>query len=84
MGKRKHKARQKFLDSLTEEEKIKRGMWGYLPAKDGKKVLCRGDIDTMLFIPLITKEEPVGFWAFVQDGKLLGNWWHGTAKERKI
>lgn len=49
-------------------------MWGYLPAKDGKKVLCRGDIDTMLFIPLITKEEPVGFWAFVQDGKLLGNW----------
>lgn len=48
MGKRKHKARQKFLDSLTEEEKIKRGMWGYLPAKDGKKVLCRGDINTML------------------------------------
>lgn len=29
MGKRKHKARQKFLDSLTEEEKIKRGMWGF-------------------------------------------------------
>lgn len=57
MGKRKHKARQKFLDSLTEEEKIK-----------------RGDIDTMLFIPLITKEEPVGFWAFARDGKLLGNW----------
>lgn len=49
-------------------------MWGYLPTKDGKKVLCRGNINIMVFIPLRTKEEPVGFWSFIQDGKLLGNW----------
>lgn len=78
MGKRKHKARQRFLDSLSEEEKLKRGMWGYVPANNGKKVLCRGNIHgDMLFIPCVpirTKEEPVGFWAFVKDGKLMGNW----------
>ena len=39
MGKRKHKARQKFLDSLTEEEKIKRGMWGIFARKRRKESL---------------------------------------------
>lgn len=75
MGKRKRKARQRFLDSLSEEEKLKRGMWGYVPANSGKKILCRGNTSgDILFIPLRTKEEPVGFWAFVKDGKLMGNW----------
>ena len=75
MGKRKRKARQRFLDSLSEEEKLKRGMWRYVPAKSGRKILCRGNTcGDILFIPLRRKEEPVGFWAFVKDGKLMGNW----------
>nr|DAJ30767.1 MAG TPA: hypothetical protein [Caudoviricetes sp.] len=75
MGKRKHKARQKFLDSLSEEEKLERGMWGYVPTNSGKKILCRGSVHgDMLFIPLRTKEEPVDFWSFVKDGKLMGDW----------
>lgn len=75
MGKRKHKERQKFLDSLSEEEKLERGMWGYVPTNSGKKILCRGNVHgDMLFIPLRTKEEPVGFWGFVKDGKLMGDW----------
>ena len=39
MGKRKHKARQKFLDSLTEEEKIKRDI---CPQKTERKSYVEG------------------------------------------
>lgn len=72
MGKRKHKARQKLLDSLTEEEKIKRGMWGYLPAKDGKKVLCRGDIDTMLFYSSDNKRRTCRLLGFCTGRETFG------------
>lgn len=72
MGKRKHKVRQKFLDSLTEEEKVKRGMWGYLPTKDGKKVLCRGDMDTMVFCPFKNKRRTCRFLGFYAGRKTFG------------
>lgn len=39
MGKRKHKARQKFLDSLTEEEKIKKRYVGIFARKRRKESL---------------------------------------------
>lgn len=42
MGKRKHKARQKFLDSLTEEEKIKEVCGDICPQKMERKSYVEG------------------------------------------